>query len=399
MDDERASGQAHITASPTLWVPFALFGLKVHPQSCIVSLQLGFEAAHLCVKRHVLCGWVRRCLFFLGLLGRWFHLALPHLRLNDALSNKRTLLCCFLLLLLLLCLEKCISFLFGHSLVLRRRAVFGLRLRLLLLLLLLLLGAQLHLRHLLEPLSRFRSLTILLQLRNKEPVQIVNVGQETLALCHRGMEPHVTTLCKARAPKWQASIHETHLPLLQCVVNHRFILFNKDRACGVYNVIVLGLVLAAIDGGQQQLLLQFSGLVHLLQGLGHLHLRVFGDDTRARAGGIQQHTVHVAADSRQFSAIVVDCHDIAAAQAMHIGRQGLKSFAIRIVGDYNPTVFHHLADVSRLPSRGCSDVQDFLPLFWSQRDDWEQGSCSLQHILASQILGGTTQCNCRFVYH
>mmetsp|Transcript_18740 Transcript_18740/g.31003 ORF Transcript_18740/g.31003 Transcript_18740/m.31003 type:complete len:301 (+) Transcript_18740:540-1442(+) len=164
----------------------------------------------------------------------------------------------------------------------------------------------------------------LAQLGHEEAVHVLHVRVEPHGQGQAGVEPPPLPPGEARAAVGQARVHELHVPPGQRVGHHRLVLRDAHAAGGVHDDPAgLGLGVHAVDGGQEQLLLEVGRARNVRQGALELDGGVAGDDAQAGAGRVQQAAVEPAHHLGQLPPVVAADDGVAHAQAGQVGGRAL----------------------------------------------------------------------------
>ena len=116
----------------------------------------------------------------------------------------------------------------------------------------------------------------------------MHVGVEPPGLLHAGVEILAAVRGEPGSAKLEAGGDELHVALFEDVIEHHLVLLDGDGAGGVDDVPArLGVGVATVDGGDEQLLLKVRALVDVSLALAHLDGAVLGDDAGARARRVQ----------------------------------------------------------------------------------------------------------------
>ena len=94
----------------------------------------------------------------------------------------------------------------------------------------------------------------------------------------------------------------------------------------------------------------------ILTSLLHLDLRISGDDAKASARGIEEHSVELLEHLGALPSILADHDCVGDAQTVTVGVERLESLLLDVVGDKDSRVLHQLGDVRSLTAWGCRHV-------------------------------------------
>jgi len=182
----------------------------------------------------------------------------------------------------------------------------------------------------------------------------------------------------------QPRAHQLHAALVQRVLHHFFVLFNRHGAGGVHHHPArLARKVHAVDGRQQQLLLEMRHPLNVFQGALDLDRRVPRDHAEAAAGGVEQDAVEAAHDLGEVFAVVLAHHGVGDPQAVQVGHGAFQAVPLQVVGDDGALVLHELRHKRGLAPRGCRHVQNPLPRQGRQGKHGAHRRRGLDHVVAS----------------
>mmetsp|Transcript_25833 Transcript_25833/g.42213 ORF Transcript_25833/g.42213 Transcript_25833/m.42213 type:complete len:312 (-) Transcript_25833:533-1468(-) len=205
------------------------------------------------------------------------------------------------------------------------------------------------------------------------------------------METHMFEFRKSALTKRKSSLHDFHIAFLDRMIHHRFILVRTNRASRVHDIAAY---FTTIDGGEYKFFLHRTHRHHIIEFLRQLNRWIARNHTQTRAGRIQQHSIKDRAEMvAQLTSVQVTHDHILEPHSMYIAIHSFQSFMIHVIRDQHSAILHQLRAMRRLAPGRTTHVQHFLPRLDIQRQCRQQGSCALNHVIASQVFRGRTNRN------
>lgn len=207
------------------------------------------------------------------------------------------------------------------------------------------------------------------------------------------MEDLAADLGEALFTECQACLDELDVgALVQRVLHDLLVLLDCDGTCGVDNVATgLAVVVDRVDGRQEQLFLQVGKLHEIGLGLVGLDAGVLCDDTRTRAGRVEQNAVKATHDLGELEGRVVAHNGVSDTQTVDVTDQTLGTLFACVVGEDAARVLHQRSQMRRLTTGSSGHVEHALVLLGRQGHDGQERRRSLQDVVAGQVLGRGTE--------
>ena len=114
---------------------------------------------------------------------------------------------------------------------------------------------------------------------------------------------------------------------------------------------------------------------------------VFGNDAKAAARSIEQHTVECNTQRWRLPPIDTGDNRIAHAHALKIGSKRLDSLFVGIVRHEKAVVLHYGTDVSAFATGSCCHIQNTFTWLRCKSHDGQEGGRTLQHVVACHVFG------------
>eukprot|EP00760_Papus_ankaliazontas_P034653 PhM_4_TR7342/c0_g1_i1/m.46990 len=228
-------------------------------------------------------------------------------------------------------------------------------------------------------------------LAHVETVHVVQVGEVAAGLGHVGVEAVLADLLEAGAAEDKIGLDDLNTAALQSIVRDALVLVDEHRTRGVdYGAADL----AAVDGIEEQLLLDLCAVRNVVLRLVRLDGLVTRNDASATAGRVKQNAVEeICVHLAVLAAVDVCHHNTVAPHALDVREESLAAGSGDIVGEDDTGVLHQGADVRRLATGGGGEVQHLLPGLWVQRDHREERHGGLDHVVPRKVLKRGTNGN------
>mmetsp|Transcript_71779 Transcript_71779/g.114249 ORF Transcript_71779/g.114249 Transcript_71779/m.114249 type:complete len:307 (+) Transcript_71779:115-1035(+) len=217
-----------------------------------------------------------------------------------------------------------------------------------------------------------------------EAIEIVDVRIISARLVHIAVEPQVFEFGESWLSKRQSSVNQLDEALFDGVLNDRLVFVGTDRARGIHDV---SAHFAAIDGAQNELLLQRTHLDHIIELFAEFDGRISGDDTQARARCIEQHAIKDGMKvRRQLASIQITNHHVLQSHAVHIAIDSFEPLVVHVIGHNHSGFAQQLSNVRGFAARSTAHIQHFVLALDVQCQGRQQRGRRLDHIISAQIL-------------